>query len=99
MILVKDDTKNSREPTEEERRFYCKPSQEEVRLSIIHETPKPPAITGNRVKDMINALERGGVNLSTKSQEAKFRIKEQGLKIGVKKNMTEEEKKNINEKK
>ncbi len=100
MLLIKDDTKQFREPTDQERSFYCRPSQEEVRMNIVPSvSTKPPVPSGNKITDMVKLLEQGNIDFNKKAANNTYRIKEKGLKIGVKKNMTEEEKKNIEEKK
>ena len=100
MLLIKDDTQVYREPTDEERKFYCKPLQEEVRASIIPSAVvKPLSSTGNKIADMVKLLEQGNVDFATKASNNIYRVKEKGLKIGVKKNMTEEDKKTVEEKK
>ena len=100
MLLIKDDTKEYREPTDQERSFYCRPLQQEVKMSIVQSIPtKPPVPSANKISDMVKLLEQGNVDFHKKGATNIYRIKEKGLKIGVKKNMTEEEKKNIEEKK
>jgi hypothetical protein len=85
-------SKISREPTDEERSFYCKPVKNEcTALAIAPETLKDKdnkTTAKGKIAEMVNLLEAGGAAFQGRVPSM-YKYKEKGIVIKVKKNIEE----------
>ena len=88
MFRIKDSSQKLREPTEEEKKFFCKPLTSDCTAIVLvpdNSSVKPCDNNGpkGRIAEMVKELENQG---ASKRMQNRTHYKEKGIVIKVKKN-------------